>query len=81
MRFGRYFFLLALLFAVADVCCAARWKAKHVVMIGLDGWGAYSVAEADMPNVKKLMEASEQEYDQTCIHIEVQFDKENTGLM
>ena len=41
MRFGRYFFLLALLFAVADVCCAARWKAKHVVMIGLDGWGAY----------------------------------------
>lgn len=56
MRFGRYFFLLALLFAVADVCCAARWKAKHVVMIGLDGWGAYSVAEADMPNVKKLME-------------------------
>lgn len=32
-------------------------------------------------DVKKLMEASEQEYYQTCIHIEVQFDKENTGLM
>lgn len=22
---------------------AAKWKAKHVVLIGLDGWGAYSV--------------------------------------
>ncbi|NDV59645.1 alkaline phosphatase [Bacteroides sp. 519] len=30
-------------------------KAKHVVLIGLDGWGSYSVAKADMPNVKKLM--------------------------
>lgn len=29
--------------------------AKHVVIIGLDGWGAYSVEKADMPNVKKLM--------------------------
>lgn len=30
-------------------------KAKHVILIGLDGWGAYSVEKADMPNVKKLM--------------------------
>ena len=35
---------------------AAKWKAKHVVLIGLDGWGAYSVNKAEMPNVKKLME-------------------------
>ena len=27
-------------------------KAEHVFVIGLDGWGAYSVAKADMPNVK-----------------------------
>ncbi len=31
-------------------------KAKHVILIGLDGWGAYSLPKADMPTVKKLME-------------------------
>lgn len=30
--------------------------AGHVIYIGLDGWGAYSLPEADMPNVKSLME-------------------------
>lgn len=30
-------------------------KAKHVILIGLDGWGAYSLPKADMPNVKTLM--------------------------
>ena len=29
---------------------------KHVVVIGLDGWGAYSMPKANMLNVKKLME-------------------------
>lgn len=29
-------------------------KAQHVVLIGLDGWGAYSYAKADMPHVKQL---------------------------
>ncbi|MGL4331531.1 MAG: alkaline phosphatase [Bacteroidales bacterium] len=29
-------------------------KAKHIVLIGLDGWGAFSFEKADMPNVKKL---------------------------
>lgn len=29
---------------------------KHVILIGLDGWGAYSVPKANMPNVKSLME-------------------------
>lgn len=28
---------------------------KHVVLIGLDGWGAYSVEKAEMPHVKKMM--------------------------
>lgn len=46
--------------AVFTVCLAvlfasAKPKAKHVVLIGLDGWGSYSVEKADMPNVKKLM--------------------------
>lgn len=31
-------------------------KAKHVVFIGMDGWGGYSLPEADMPIVKGLME-------------------------
>ncbi|MGB4204851.1 MAG: alkaline phosphatase [Bacteroidales bacterium] len=31
------------------------WKAEHVVFIGLDGWGSYSVDKADMPVVKQLM--------------------------
>ena len=29
--------------------------AEHVIYIGLDGWGSYSVNKADMPNVKALM--------------------------
>lgn len=35
---------------------AAKWKAKHVVLIGLDGWGSYSVEKAEMPTVKGIME-------------------------
>ena len=43
------------LVTVAPVCNAAKWKAKHVVLIGLDGWGAYSVEKANIPNIKQLM--------------------------
>lgn len=32
-----------------------RPKAKHVVWIGLDGWGAYSMEKADMPVTKQFM--------------------------
>ena len=47
----------ALLFSFTFSCHAkGKDKAKHVVLIGLDGWGAYSLPKADMPNVKKLME-------------------------
>ena len=47
----------ALLFCFTFSCNAkGKDKAKHVVLIGLDGWGAYSLPKADMPNVKKLME-------------------------
>lgn len=47
----------ALLFSFT-LSCNAKGKARagHVVLIGLDGWGAYSLPKADMPNVKKLME-------------------------
>lgn len=33
-----------------------KWEAKHVVLIAIDGWGAYSVPQADIPNIRKLME-------------------------
>lgn len=48
-------FLAFCLLMVTDAVLAAKWRANHVVLIGLDGWGAYSVEKADMPNLKKLM--------------------------
>lgn len=30
-------------------------KAKHVIMIGIDGWAANSMAQADMPTVKGIL--------------------------
>ena len=38
-----------------SVPCNAKGKAKHVVFIGLDGWGSYSVPKADIPHIKQLM--------------------------
>lgn len=55
MRLEKMIFVLAFFMLFADASMAAKWKAKHVVLIGMDGWGAYSVEKADMPNVKKLM--------------------------
>lgn len=39
------------------------------------------VSAVEHGNIEKLMKASEQEYYQTCIHVEVQFDNEHTNLM
>lgn len=51
------FAAFALLLSFTSPCNAkGKDKAKHVVLIGLDGWGAYSLPKADMPNVKRLME-------------------------
>ncbi|WP_442878924.1 alkaline phosphatase [Bacteroides sp.] len=43
------------LFMMPSTGFAAKWKAEHVILIGLDGWGSYSVEKANMPHVKKLM--------------------------
>ena len=44
---------------MALLCCLTtwgKWKANHVFLIGLDGWGAYSVAKAsNIPNLQSLM--------------------------
>lgn len=52
------FMVMAMAMALLTGCSKhPQWKAGHVFIIGLDGWGAYSVEKADMPNVKGLMEA------------------------
>ena len=53
-KFFKLFFYLALLLSCTR-SFGAKWKAKHVVFIGLDGWGAYSMEKANMPTVKQLM--------------------------
>ena len=50
-----------LMAVVAFTSCSQAQKAEkkqiaeHVIYIGLDGWGSYSVDKADMPNTKALM--------------------------
>jgi len=53
-----YLMIILCCFSVMDMD-AARKKAKHVVMIGIDGWAAEAVRKAapeDIPNVRYLME-------------------------
>ena len=57
MKKNILFILLGIFFAMNTYnISAASPRAKHVILIGLDGWGAYSVSKAEMPNVKKLMD-------------------------
>lgn len=46
----------ALLLIMGPRPAQGKEKAKYVILIGLDGWGAYSLPKADMPHVKQLME-------------------------
>ncbi|MDR3219016.1 MAG: alkaline phosphatase [Dysgonamonadaceae bacterium] len=49
---------LCLLLVFADCSSvekSEKWLAQHVIFIGLDGWGSYSVEKADMPHMKQLM--------------------------
>lgn len=49
--------LVLLLMTFVATSVVAKPKAKHVILIGLDGWGAYSVPKAhDIPNLKWLMD-------------------------
>lgn len=49
MNTRKYLYIVAFVFLFANVSFAAKWKAKHVVLIGLDGWGAYSVEKPKCP--------------------------------
>ena len=48
-------FILLLFILMASVAVQARRQAGHVVFIGMDGWGAYSVPKSNMPTVKQMM--------------------------
>ena len=52
--------LLAAVIATLSVTtgCKSEQKAiaKHVVIIGLDGWGAYSMDSAQVPNIRQYMD-------------------------
>lgn len=52
----KLFFICLLLAGFTAFGYAAKPKAKHIVYIGMDGWGSYSLPKADMPVVKSLME-------------------------
>ena len=53
----RFFSILALVAAFAlTVNATSKARAGHVILIGLDGWGAYSVPKAhDIPNIQRAM--------------------------
>lgn len=55
MKKGKAIWVLFFLVFFCGTSIATEWKAKHVVLIGLDGWGAYSMEKADMPTVGELM--------------------------
>ncbi len=52
---GRFIVSLAVVVVMSLSVAEAR-RPKHVVFIGLDGWGSYSMSKVDMPNVKALMD-------------------------
>ena len=48
--------VVALLIAAMLPAQAARRRASHVVLIAIDGWGAYSVPKARIPHIRSVME-------------------------
>ena len=57
-----YLLMILCCISVTDLD-AAKKKAKHVVMIGIDGWAAKAVREAapeDIPNITYLMQHGNQ---------------------
>ena len=51
----KLFLVLALSTATLFTFAQSTWKPKHVILVGLDGFGAYAVPKANMPHFKKLM--------------------------
>lgn len=55
IRIMKHFCMAILMLFVISGASARNPKASHVILIGLDGWGAYSVEKAETPNIKALM--------------------------
>ncbi len=60
------------IFALCILCLSLQLNAqiknvKHVVLIGCDGFGAYAVPDAKMPNLKKLMETGSWSLKARCV--------------
>ena len=53
MKKSLYLLVVALFAAAA---CGKGPRVEHVFLIGLDGWGAYSVEKADLPCTRELMD-------------------------
>ena len=47
--------ILIILITFAGFAQAAPKGLKHVILVGFDGWGAYSVPKVNMPTLKKMM--------------------------
>lgn len=51
------YFLIFIVFSILSplsVRAEAEQRAKHVVLIGFDGWNSRSVSKSDMPNLASL---------------------------
>ncbi|MGM9804300.1 MAG: alkaline phosphatase [Muribaculaceae bacterium] len=47
--------IFSFVLCVALAAMASKPRVGHIVYVGFDGWGSYSVAKAQMPTVKRLM--------------------------
>ena len=48
--------IISLLVLLATcTACTEKEVAKHVIIIGLDGWGSYSMEEAKVPFIRQCM--------------------------
>lgn len=61
MKMKIFYPIVAAMLLIAVASCQKQEErktpiAEHVILVGFDGWGAYSVPKADMPNLKKLMQ-------------------------
>lgn len=60
--------LLLVIWLLSACLLQAKVKgAKHVVLIGLDAWGGYSMPRADMPAVKRMMEEGAWTLESRCV--------------
>ena len=61
-----------LLLALTILCTAFQLKAqpkniKHIILIGCDGFGAYTIPDAKMPNLKQLMNTGSWSLKARCV--------------